>query len=205
MMLDGKFGPLERMDNGKVRSVFLDEFKGLFSSSLDTLRRKSKGVTSVGSDDATGGQAVGPRCLTAAGTVADTGRDRGRLRRGPTRPGSVQPRAVRAHGRRQEHRCSTPSSASTWPPPASAPRSRSRRTCTATRRPASASSTPRAWNWAAGWPTSCGSSATSSTPTGSVRSAISCTSSGTACGPATAASNWPKPTSSAKSPRSGFR
>jgi hypothetical protein len=40
LMLDGKFGPLERLDNGKVRSVFLDEFKGLFSNSLDTLKRK---------------------------------------------------------------------------------------------------------------------------------------------------------------------
>lgn len=43
MMLDGRFGPLERLDNGMVRSVFLDEFKGLFSSSLDGLRRKSSG------------------------------------------------------------------------------------------------------------------------------------------------------------------
>ena len=43
LMLDGKFGPLERLDNGKVRSVFLDEFKGLFSSSLDTLKRKGGG------------------------------------------------------------------------------------------------------------------------------------------------------------------
>lgn len=43
MMLDGKFGPLEHMDNGSVRIAFLDEFKGLFSVSLDSLRRKSSG------------------------------------------------------------------------------------------------------------------------------------------------------------------
>lgn len=44
MMLDGKFGPLEHMDNGEVRIAFLEEFKGLFASSLDTLRRKSGGA-----------------------------------------------------------------------------------------------------------------------------------------------------------------
>ncbi len=43
MMLDGKFGPLEHLDNGSIRIAFLEEFKGLFSSSLDSLRRKSGG------------------------------------------------------------------------------------------------------------------------------------------------------------------
>lgn len=40
MMLDGRFGPLEQMDNGKIRSVFLDEFRKMFSSSLNNMRNK---------------------------------------------------------------------------------------------------------------------------------------------------------------------
>jgi len=40
MMLDGKFGPLEQMDNGKIRSVFVDEFRKMFSSSLNNMRKK---------------------------------------------------------------------------------------------------------------------------------------------------------------------
>jgi len=39
MMVDGRFGPLESMDNGAVRSVFADEFKGLFSQALRTIKR----------------------------------------------------------------------------------------------------------------------------------------------------------------------
>ena len=39
MMVDGKFGPIERLDNGKIQSVFLGEFKSLFAASLSSLKR----------------------------------------------------------------------------------------------------------------------------------------------------------------------
>lgn len=41
-MLDGKFGPLEHMDDGEIRSTFLNEFKNLFSSSLDDLLKRNR-------------------------------------------------------------------------------------------------------------------------------------------------------------------
>jgi uncharacterized protein (DUF697 family)/predicted GTPase len=43
LMLDGKFGPMERLDNGKIQSVFLEEFKRLFTTSLTSVKRDRNG------------------------------------------------------------------------------------------------------------------------------------------------------------------
>ena len=136
MMIDGKFGPLDDMDNEQIKAMFMNLFKDHFSDALDQIKRGRPGC------GARSGPAVDDR---SCGGVRAGPRDIGRFNLavfGVTGAGKstlINPVFGAGAGGHRDRRSPSPRTAG----------------CTGTRAGRWASSTPRAWRSDRTTPRSC--------------------------------------------------